>query len=309
MIEMPSHYTSQDGSPEIAMQSPRIHPFPATRPATLLFIAYMFLYYAAPVVAQAVQFRIADRVFTWACVYSRQPVRQLMKSMAGLLVIDPDFYDATDLRQLHKGGRTVIAYLSVGEAESYRWYSGLPDLRDLAGPENPEWKGNFQVAYADPRWQGVLSSYTASILAKGFDGLFLDVVDAWQTASDTVTARRQMTDLLCGLADQAIRRNPDAILLLQNSHELFEDPRIRQRFAGMTQEGLYATWQRQQQPAVWFRSKLAALTALRRAGFFVGLLEYTRSLPKMRMIQEKAYRNGLIPYFSTRSLDRLFLGP
>jgi cysteinyl-tRNA synthetase len=52
------------------------------------------------------------------------------------------------LRDGGEGGRTVLAYLSVGEAESYRsywdpaWESEPPPW---IGPTNPDWEGNHKV--------------------------------------------------------------------------------------------------------------------------------------------------------------------
>jgi cysteinyl-tRNA synthetase len=55
--------------------------------------------------------------------------------------------------------RLVIAYMSIGEAEDYRyywqddWYAHPPAwLR----AENPDWPGNYLVAYWDPAWQGII---------------------------------------------------------------------------------------------------------------------------------------------------------
>jgi len=90
--------------------------------------------------------------------------------------------------------RLVLAYLSVGEAESYRpyWQSGWDRLGDgvpdRGAPPwlervNPQWTGNYKVRYWDPRWQAILygapGAYLDGILARGFDGAYLDLVDAY----------------------------------------------------------------------------------------------------------------------------------
>ncbi|MBX9925294.1 MAG: endo alpha-1,4 polygalactosaminidase, partial [Hyphomicrobiaceae bacterium] len=55
--------------------------------------------------------------------------------------------------------RTVLAYLSIGEAESYRWY-WQPTWRYWGpawlGPENKDWRGNYQVRYWDRDWQRLI---------------------------------------------------------------------------------------------------------------------------------------------------------
>ncbi len=119
----------------------------------------------------------------------------LSQSDYDLLIIDPmyngEFLTAVELRQLqHKPGgarRLVVAYLSVGEAEDYRpywqqqWAAQPPDWLET---ENKDWQGNYKVKYWHPGWQQLLyGSETAAldqILRAGFDGAFLDVVDAYQ---------------------------------------------------------------------------------------------------------------------------------
>jgi cysteinyl-tRNA synthetase len=113
-----------------------------------------------------------------------------------LLIIDLFFTSTSEfsageveeLRAKANGGRRlVIAYLSIGEAETYRyywqpgWYPGNPAWLDA---ENPDWPGNFKVKYWNPEWQGIIfgndNSYIKKILDAGFDGVYLDIVDGFE---------------------------------------------------------------------------------------------------------------------------------
>jgi len=113
-----------------------------------------------------------------------------------LIIMDLFFNDGTafsaaeiaGLKTKSNGGkRLVICYLSIGEAEDYRYYwkadwKTHPPLW-LDG-ENPDWPGNYKVKYWDPQWQAMIygndSSYLYKILAAGFDGAYLDIVDAFE---------------------------------------------------------------------------------------------------------------------------------
>lgn len=92
------------------------------------------------------------------------------------------------LRTKASGGtRLVIAYMSIGEAEDYRYYwepswrVGSPAFIEA---ENPDWAGNYKVRYWDPEWQAVIfgstGAYLDRILAAGFDGVYLDIIDAYE---------------------------------------------------------------------------------------------------------------------------------
>lgn len=92
------------------------------------------------------------------------------------------------LRTKANGGkRLVIAYMSIGEAEEYRYYwdpswsSTPPDWLD---DENPDWPGNFKVRYWETGWQKIIfgnsDAYLQKILNAGFDGVWLDIIDAFE---------------------------------------------------------------------------------------------------------------------------------
>lgn len=85
------------------------------------------------------------------------------------------------------GQRLLIAYMSIGEAEDYRNYwdatwSVSPPEWLLAG--NPDWPGNYKVNYWDAGWQSIIygnsTSYTHQLLMSGFDGAYLDLIDAFE---------------------------------------------------------------------------------------------------------------------------------
>ncbi|HPJ45220.1 MAG TPA: endo alpha-1,4 polygalactosaminidase [Tenuifilaceae bacterium] len=89
------------------------------------------------------------------------------------------------------GKRLVISYMSIGEAEDYRYYwqsSWNNDPPDWVEEENPEWEGNYKVRYWDKDWQAIIfgndNSYLKKILDAGFDGVYLDIIDAFEYFED-----------------------------------------------------------------------------------------------------------------------------
>jgi cysteinyl-tRNA synthetase len=77
--------------------------------------------------------------------------------------------------------------MSIGEAEDYRYYWESDwDNRppDWLGKENPVWEGNYRVKYWDREWQaliyGTASSYLEKIIEAGFDGVYLDLIEAFE---------------------------------------------------------------------------------------------------------------------------------
>jgi cysteinyl-tRNA synthetase len=85
------------------------------------------------------------------------------------------------------GQRLLICYVSIGEAENYRYYwqsSWEPGSPAWVAAENPEWAGNFKVRYWDPAWKDIIfgndASYLKKVLDAGFNGVYLDIIDAFE---------------------------------------------------------------------------------------------------------------------------------
>jgi cysteinyl-tRNA synthetase, unknown class len=123
-------------------------------------------------------------------------INSIIATNYDLLIMDLFFEDGTEftssqINQLKNkkngGSRLVICYLSIGEAENYRYYwdnnwsNNPPQWLDK---ENPDWSGNYKVKYWDSDWQRIIygsdDSYLKKIMDAGFDGVYLDIVDAFE---------------------------------------------------------------------------------------------------------------------------------
>lgn len=95
--------------------------------------------------------------------------------------------EVASLRTKANGGtRLVVAYMSIGEAEDYRYYWQLAWAQSppaWLAEQNSNWPGNYKVRYWDVGWQdliyGLNGAYLQRILDAGFDGVYLDIIDAY----------------------------------------------------------------------------------------------------------------------------------
>lgn len=250
----------------------------------------------------------AKRPGKWLCVYSHLPVEKLLATGAELMVLDPDAYTASEIKRLNVAGVKVLAYLSVGEAEKYRSFFSKLAGTDLIIGENPHWPENYPVKFWDPLWKDLLIKYSKEILNKGFNGLFVDVVDAWQNfpEPDQPNRKKQMENLLIDLARHMLNHDSKHWLIIQNSHELLENPCLQKLTTGINQESLFASWAETEIDPDWQKYKIAALEKLRRQGKIVTLIEYTREPIDMARIRMRAAVHGFTPYFTVKELDRIF---
>jgi len=96
--------------------------------------------------------------------------------------------EVEDLRNKANGGkRLVISYMSIGEAEDYRYYwknSWKKGDPEWLYKENPDWEGNYKVKYWMDEWKQIIfgeeNAYLDKILDSGFDGVYLDIIDAFE---------------------------------------------------------------------------------------------------------------------------------
>ncbi|QWX83833.1 endo alpha-1,4 polygalactosaminidase [Cellulophaga sp. HaHaR_3_176] len=89
------------------------------------------------------------------------------------------------------GKRLVVCYMSIGEAEDYRFYwneNWLKEKPSWLDKENKKWKGNYKVKYWDQDWQKILmgskTSYLDLIIGAEFDGVYLDIIDGFEYFED-----------------------------------------------------------------------------------------------------------------------------
>ncbi|MHA2363113.1 MAG: endo alpha-1,4 polygalactosaminidase [Candidatus Hodarchaeales archaeon] len=110
------------------------------------------------------------------------------------------FYDNTELSssevlslktKKNGGTRAIISYMSIGEVEDYRYYwksDWKTNSPAWLAEENPNWAGNYKVRYWESNWQNIIygndTSYTKKIIDARFDGVYLDIIDAFEYFED-----------------------------------------------------------------------------------------------------------------------------
>lgn len=113
-----------------------------------------------------------------------------------VIIMDKDFdkevftnEEINALKTKENGGaRLVISYMSIGEAEDYRSYWKSEWKKKKTEPawlykENRKWRGNYKVFYWMEEWKKIIygneNAYLDQIIAAGFDGVYLDIISAY----------------------------------------------------------------------------------------------------------------------------------
>jgi cysteinyl-tRNA synthetase, unknown class len=213
--------------------------------------------------------------------------------------------------------RLVIAYFSVGEAENYRYY-WKPEWNrakpSWVGKENKQWGGNFLVQYWDPTWQNIImggpKSFADQVINSGFDGFYIDRVDAYYYYGDTNDKRAQMADFIIKLANYIRSKKPDALILAQNAEELLDRQAYVKAIDGIAKEDLIYGISHTEKinPAGDIAHSSKLLSSAKTAGKAIFVIEYLTKPELITDAVQKVRDLGFVPYVGPRGLSELYDG-
>ena len=268
-----------------------------------------------------------SEVDSWAFWAQNIVVDEVASSPFDMVVIDYS-PDGTEQRAFKPGAldrmknkpdgspRIILAYLSIGEAENYRyywrdgWFKGNPSWLSR---ENPDWPGNFLVSFWDPEWQALIfgspGAYLDKILAVGFDGVYLDLVDAFENWEDLrPSAAEDMVDFVRRLSLYAKSNNGGKrfFIVPQNGEELLRRPDYVRAIDGIAREDLYYGYTEDgvPTPAKAAGKMDKCLKIALKAGKSVFTIDYVAG-GKAIEAYKRSRREGFKPYATVRELDRL----
>lgn len=272
---------------------------------------------------------------SWGYQLQHIDLNRAADSPFDLIVIDPTRDGSDDgtlkpqeiarLKTKSDGSRRlVIAYLSIGEAESYRGYwqaSWKKQKPSWLLAENPEWKENYAVCFWDPGWQSIMCGEPDArldrILAAGFDGVYLDKCDVYEDMrSRRMPAAKARPDLEADMVGfvrkisaHAKRTNPDFLVIMQNAEPLLDDASLRAALDGVAKEelvfGVDAPEKRNKPDEIdWSRGQL---DKMKHDGKLVLVVEYLNNQSKIDDAVRTIRPWGYTLYVSdkNRELDRL----
>jgi len=151
--------------------------------------------------------------------------------------------------------KLIIAYIDIGEAEDWRWYwtwskewdQGEPrpeDWPEYILTHDPDgWEGNYPVAYWDERWKDIViygenqmldterdyNSIIDEVITDGFDGIYLDWVEAFENEVVKAEAEKlgkdpaiEMINFIQEMRNYAEQRVSHFIIIQQNTSSLID---------------------------------------------------------------------------------------
>ncbi len=279
-------------------------------------------------------------------------VEALAASSYDMLVVEPGHnfseypYDTAALvralgNKPDDTARVLLAYIDVGQAEDYRAYwqtdwraptatrSGHPDFLVTVDPDG--WSGNYPVAYWDARWQALWLGETgivAELAAYGFDGIYLDWVEAYDddlvraaAARDGVSPEHEMIAFIerLGAAGRAV--DPDFAVVPQNAPYLIDTDPARY-LAAIDALAVEDTWFHGYGDSDWddpdggdkrdrhdgdyaTANRLAQIGLYQQAGLPVFSVDYALDPQNVALVYREASEAGFVPLVTRVALSRM----
>lgn len=250
----------------------------------------------------------------WAIVLNPDPSEptladQLAAFKPEAVIVDPDHHP--DLSKLSP--KTIrLAYLSIGEAETYRPYWTKISSASFLVESNKEWEGNIRVDFRDAEWQNILLEEEIPRRIKaGYQGIMLDTPDAIAYLEKTSPERfKGMSEALKKWLQEVRRRYPDLIIAANGSESLVLAADTADVYVT---EGLFATWDPAAQnyrasKADELNWKMVQLDkALQARRLPVWNVEYAAPAQTSlaRWARRQSRKKNFLPFVSTRELNRM----
>jgi cysteinyl-tRNA synthetase len=270
-------------------------------------------------------------VRNWGYQLSEIDPKEIKQSNFDLIVIDYSKDGSDDeaftpsevelMKSKTDGSRKILlAYLSIGEAEDYRFYwnkkwKSSPPF--WLGKENEEWGGNYKVHYWDKEWQNLIygtpDSYLDKIMAQGFDGVYLDIIDAFEYYQDSIPeAQNWMAQFVADISIYAKTKSGRPFYIVgQNGETLVDNKIYLDAIDAVGKEDLYFGMEEEEQenPENEIEFSLNYLRKAKTNGKKIFLVEYIHKHHELVKVSHWAKQEGFIPLFAQRDLEHLTYCP
>lgn len=285
-----------------------------------------------------VEEKTISTVQSWAYQLKNIDLSAIERSPYDLLVIDYSRdgseggkWSSNDIRRIKEagGGKILLAYLSIAEAETHRsyWDSSWT-------PGNPSWLGKeadavdgrpprFHVKYWDSEWADILKNLVGSMISQGFNGVLLDGCDAYTYWSDILNGESEvlnreeaanwMVELVSEISYYARDKSPSFIVCIQEGTGLFSiaskeksDSALRAIQGVVAEEIFFPGDEPMDNPYGPKKDLIPYFQDLRSRGKVLFSLEYlSQTNLDLEQYFQEAQSYGFLPYAANPALDTL----
>lgn len=224
-----------------------------------------------------------------------------------VLVMEPDEATEDVMAAGLDNSDLLLAYINAGYAEEWRSY--WPEIANASWVHEPaEYEGEYYIEYWNPQWRDILEGVAHSYLQAGFEGVYLDNVDAaeiidqinpqWAAGVDTY---QEMVNLVCNVSGYVKSLSPQykVYINIGGAYYLLYDEALLSCIDGVLREELWTIWTGVNQTAPQDPQEIQdALDALQHAhamGKAIMIADPARTSTEAEQLCTSSWSHGFIP--------------
>ena len=278
---------------------------------TYLIVSLLFL---TILLVCCVNISVVGKNTSWLCQFQNFSPLKISKTKFTIVVIDysrdgsdDGALSLKDVETIRKSGKIVLAYMNVGYAEDWRFYWNKIKNATFVGNEG-KWSGEYKILnFTDDEWEKVLHEYVEKIISEGFDGIYLDGVDAYENFKDKKIHEEEMVTLVKKIRSWI---GQDKKLSILNAYNLIDyDSSISHLIDYLSVEGLFYKKTRKVKPSRYLPI-LKKIKEFMKDGVEILSLDYVddgsgyegENLKRILDYVKLARKNGFIPYAARKDL-------
>lgn len=231
-----------------------------------------------------------------------------------VIVFDREYHPS--LEPLHQ--KTLLGYISLGEAENYRRDFDELKSRELFLVTNEAWRDHIIVDIRRPEWKAyIIETLVPQTLEKGFDGVMFDTVDSpvyleLKHPEKYKGMKQAAADIIASVR----ARYPDIKIMMNRGFDVL--PQVADKIDMVMAETVYTDWQPgKKRPVMQSAEERDAIVSVMREAQKISpslklySLDYwpQKEKKKIREIYAAQRSLGFVPYVSTLDLQSIYEEP
>lgn len=210
---------------------------------------------------------------------------------------DSVLFTKNDVAMMKSTGKVVLAEVSVGRAEAYRWYWD-PSWND----SKPVWMGeevtknvHYVKQWWHPEWWRISTGIIDRAIAAGYDGVVLDSIDTYIELGASKAMRDKMVDYVIALSQYAKKQQKGFLIVVKNAEILGNIVQYTQYVDGIVKENLVFSAVGSRNPDAQIVKSARDLAEFKKSGLPVFIVEYV-SGENWTTAKARIRNNGFIGY-------------
>ena len=267
-----------------------------------------------------IEFEIGNqKIDDFAYLLQDVDIDEIHESKYDLMIIDYSSdgseegeLSSSDITYMKSGDdkkKLLFSYLSIGEAENYRfywdkdWETAPPDWLD---EENPQWEGNYKVKYWKAEWQQIIFQYLDRIINASFDGIYMDIVDAYEFYEGKISHPDWLMMDFVGNISNYVKNEvgEDFMVFVQNADNLLTNRTYVENIDGIGREDLFYS-DNSKTSSSWQEEGINNLNIVKESNKTVLVTDYPSSLDNIYDFYTKCINEGYLGYATIRDLNRI----